>query len=303
MAKSKQTPFNGWLLLDKPQGITSNSALQRVRHQFGRAKAGYVGTLDPLATGVLPIALGEATKTIPYLENTSKTYAFTVRWGIATDSADSDGQVIKEGGSVPIAAAIEAALPRFVGEIQQTPPAYSALKINGVPAYKLARAGEEVQMKPRTAHIYALHLTDSTQEGYASFSVQCGKGTYVRTLAEDIAATLGTLAHVVQLRRTAVGRFGENMLKTLEAVTEATSSADAPLEALAALLFDPSLALDGIPALEGNEQQARQAWRGQVVALPRGLPPSPAWLKFSGKVVAIGSIEAGGFHPERALRY
>ncbi len=205
--KRKGREVTGWLCLDKAVGLTSTGAVASVKRLFGAAKVGHAGTLDPLASGVLPIALGEATKTVPFVQDGRKVYRFTVRWGAETDTDDSDGTVTGTSDARPDAEAIRAVLPAFTGEIMQRPPAYSAIKIAGQRAYDLAREGEAVVLEERPVAIHRLVLAEMPDRDHAVFEAECGKGTYVRALARDIGRRLGCLGHVVALRRLVVGPF------------------------------------------------------------------------------------------------
>jgi tRNA pseudouridine55 synthase len=205
----KGLPIHGWLILDKPQGLTSTKAVGRVRHLYGAAKAGHAGTLDPLATGVLPIAFGEATKTVPFAVEGTKGYVFTVRFGAGTDTDDAEGKVVATSDVRPTAEEIAAALPRFTGEIVQVPPRYSALKVEGARAYDLARDSQEFELAPRLAFVESLKLVGKPDADTCVIEAECGKGTYIRALARDLGAALGTVAHVAALRRTRVGAFDE----------------------------------------------------------------------------------------------
>src|SRR6476661_2784182 len=199
--RKNRVDVHGWIVLDKPVGMTSTHAVAAVRRLFNAKKAGHAGTLDPLASGILPLAFGEATKTVPYVVDGEKAYSFTVKWGEETDTDDSEGRVTATSEIRPSEEAILAALPRFTGVIEQVPPKYSAIKIDGERAYDLARDGEVVELKSRPVEIYALTLT-SRDEGSASFAAECGKGTYVRAIARDLGRKLGCLGHVTALRRT-----------------------------------------------------------------------------------------------------
>ncbi len=242
--RKKGAPVHGWVVVDKPEGITSTEAVSVVRRVFDAQKAGHAGTLDPMATGVLAVALGEATKTVPFAMDAEKTYRFTVRWGEATETDDTEGSVIATCDVRPTRAAIEAVLPRFVGEIVQTPPVYSAIKVGGARAYDLARDGQVVELAPRLVQIHEAGLLEIPDCDHAVFEMRCGKGAYVRAWVRDLAAALGTVAHVSQLRRTAIG-----LLKVEGAIA---------LETLRGFMHSPaafehlkpiSTALDGIPAL------------------------------------------------------
>ena len=205
--RRKGLPINGWLIFDKPQGMTSTQAVARVKRLYDAAKAGHAGTLDPLATGVLPIALGEATKTVPFVVEGSKEYRFTVRFGVETDTDDAMGKMVAGSDQRPSRAEIEAKLPDFTGEIDQVPPRYSALKVDGARAYDLARDEEEFELAPRRVSIASLTLIDHPDPDRCVLEARCGKGTYVRSLARDLGRALGALGHVEALRRTRVGGF------------------------------------------------------------------------------------------------
>jgi tRNA pseudouridine55 synthase len=242
--RKKGDAVHGWVILDKPQGVTSTQAVSAVKRVFNAQKAGHAGTLDPMATGVLAVALGEATKTVPFAMDAEKTYRFTARWGEARDSDDAEGRVTATSEARPTAMEIEAAIPRFLGEIQQIPPAYSAIKVDGERAYDLAREGETVELAARPVAIHSAHLLGLPDQDHAEFEMVCGKGAYVRAWVRDLALALGTVGHVCQLRRTAIGGFQEK-----DAV---------PLETLRGFMHSPaafehlrpiSTALDGIPAL------------------------------------------------------
>jgi tRNA pseudouridine55 synthase len=253
----------GILLLDKPQGLSSNSAMQRVRHAFGRIKAGHTGSLDPLATGVLPICLGEATKVAGYLLEGDKEYEFTARFGERTATGDLEGEVV-ETVAIPVDLAdrLREVLPRFTGTLQQVPPMYSALKRDGQPLYRLARQGIEVAREPREIRILALQML-GCEASQATFRVRCSKGTYVRTLAEDLARAAGTCAHLGYLRRTAVAPFEGFRLYSLEEI-------QANPQGIA--LLAPDAALPHLPAVTLDEASAARLRMGQSVGLPAAEP-------------------------------
>ena len=207
MRHNKGEKINGWLIIDKPIGIGSTTIVNQTRHLFNAQKNGHTGTLDPFASGVLPIAFGEATKLIPYVTDGPKEYEFTLKFGSATDTLDLTGQITLSGGITPTKEQILNILPSFIGEISQVPPTYSAIKINGRRAYDLARHGQNVEMPTRQINIYDLQLLDILPDSQAKFRVECSKGTYVRTLGADIAQKLGTYGHLTQLRRTKCGNF------------------------------------------------------------------------------------------------
>jgi tRNA pseudouridine55 synthase len=257
----KGLPINGWLVIDKPLGMTSAQVVGKVRWLTKAQKVGHAGTLDPAATGVLPIALGEATKTVAYAMDVPKTYRFTVQWGTATDTDDAEGKPIRTSDARPTADQIAAILPGFTGAISQMPPIYSALKIDGERAYDLARAGEDVILKARQVQVHSLVLTATPDPDHAVFEASVGKGTYVRSLARDMAETLGTAGHVVQLRRVNVGKFTESMAISLEKLAEVTHGA-----ALDAYLAPVGTALDDIPALALTDAEAQSLRQGQSLS-------------------------------------
>jgi len=257
--KRKGDKVDGWLVVDKPLGISSAKVVGAVKYALGAQKVGHGGTLDPLASGILPIGLGEATKTMPYIVDATKEYAFDVFWGVSTDSDDSEGEILHKGGSIPSAADVESVLPEFVGEIEQIPPAYSAIKIDGERAYKLARSGEQVVMKSRVVEIQSLTIVSHEEiANKTSFHVTCGKGTYVRSLGRDIALKLGTYGHITALRRLRVGPFALDRAISLEKLQELGHSARA-----AEYLLPITTALDDIPAVAVTETEAKAIKHGQ----------------------------------------
>ena len=304
--RRKGDPVSGWICLDKSYDLTSTHAVSRVRRLFNAQKAGHAGTLDPLATGVLPIALGEATKTVPFLMDADKTYRFTIAWGVTTASFDREGAVTATSDVRPSAAAIEAALPAFVGEILQVPPAFSAIKVDGERAYDLARAGETVVLKARPVVIHAARLVDAPDADHAEIEIDCGKGTYVRSLVRDLAEALGACGHVDMLRRTRVGGFTEAKAITLE-ILEDLSHKRALLEAL----LPVETALDDIPALAVTTEDAFRLKQGRsIVLVPRQVEALKARLKpgartvsamTDGVVVALCEMRAGRLEPARVF--
>jgi tRNA pseudouridine55 synthase len=241
--RKKGNPVHGWVILDKPQGLGSTQAVAAVRRIFDANKAGHAGTLDPMATGILAIALGEATKTVPYAMDADKTYRFTATWGESRDSDDAEGKVTGTCDKRPCRAEIEAVLPRFTGPLNQVPPAYSAIKVDGERAYDLARDGEEVILQSRQVQVFEARLLGAETD-QAEFEIRCGKGTYVRSWVRDIALALGTLGHVTALRRTRLGGWDEKTAVSLETLTPFMHS-----PAAFGYLRPLSTALDGIPAL------------------------------------------------------
>jgi tRNA pseudouridine55 synthase len=289
---------DGWVILDKPVGLGSTPAVSRVRRLFGAQKAGHGGTLDPLASGVLPIALGEATKTVPFVMDGRKEYHFTLRFGQARSTEDAEGEVTATSDLRPTDEAIRGALAAFVGEVEQVPPAFSALKIEGKRAYDLARAGQPVALKPRRVLIERLELLGRPDADHADFVVSCGKGTYIRSLGRDLALSLGTVGYLSALRRTAVGPFREEAAISLPKL-EALGHIPALLGALAPV----ATALDDIPALALTEAQADRLRQGQPVLLTRDAPPSGALLRAEtgSRLVALVRSDGASLQPVRVF--
>ena len=263
--RKKGNPVHGWVILDKPAGMTSTQAVTAVRRIFDAKKAGHAGTLDPMATGILAIALGEATKTVPFVQDAAKIYRFTARWGESRDSDDAEGKVTGMSEVRPNGAQIEAMLPRFTGALSQVPPAYSAVKVGGERAYDLARDGEEVSLEPRQVMVYEARLLGAEKDA-AEFEILCGKGTYVRSWVRDLALALGTLGHVSQLRRTRLGGFREKDATALESLTPFMHS-----PAAFAYLKPLSTALDGIPALAVSGGDTARLRSGNPILIRAGL--------------------------------
>jgi len=304
--RKKGDAVSGWICLDKPYDLTSTYAVSRVRRLFNAQKAGHAGTLDPLATGILPIALGEATKTVPFLVDADKTYRFTIEWGRTTTTLDREGETTAASDVRPERAAIEAALPEFVGEISQIPPAYSAIKVDGERAYDLARAGEVVELKPRLVTIHAARLIDLPDPDHAEIEIDCGKGTYVRAIVRDLADRLGACAHVSALRRTRVGPFTVDRAITLENLEDLSHKAGC-LEAL----LPVETALDDIPELAVTAEDAFRLKQGrpivlvprQVEALKARLAPGSRTVSAmaEGVMVALCEMRAGRLEPSRVF--
>ena len=297
--RRKGQAVNGWLVLDKPEGLTSTKAVGRVRWLYDAVKAGHAGTLDPLATGILPIAFGEATKTVPFAVDGAKAYRFTVRFGAETDTDDAEGKVIGTSERRPTSEEIEAALPQFTGEISQVPPRYSALKVEGVRAYDLAREEEAFELAPRSVTIDRLDLLERPDPDHCVLETECGKGTYVRALARDLGRALDCLGHVSALRRTRVGAFTEADAVTLEEVEAAAGeSRDAAL----ALLRPVETALQDLPALNLSSSDAARLRQGQAVLLRGRDAPiitGPVYAVSKGALVALGEVAQGEFRPRR----
>lgn len=296
--KREKKKIDGWVVLDKPVGLGSTQAVGKVRRLFQAEKAGHGGTLDPLASGVLPIALGEATKTVPFVMDGKKEYRFTLHFGEARSTEDAEGEVTETSEVRPTDEAIRTALSAFVGEIEQVPPAFSALKIGGKRAYDLARAGETVELKPRKVIIDRLELLGRPDRDHADFVVGCGKGTYIRSLGRDLAKALGTVGHLSFLRRTATGPFREEAAISLSKL-EALGHNSPLLGALAPV----ATALDDIPAQALTETQANRLRQGQPVLLTRDAPPSGTLLRaeLEGKLVALCRLDDMSLKPVRVF--
>jgi tRNA pseudouridine55 synthase len=299
--KRQKTPVHGWLILDKPYGMTSTQAVGKVRFLFNAEKAGHGGTLDPLASGLLPIALGEATKTVSYAMDGRKRYIFTAQWGEERTTDDLEGEVTTRSDHRPSPEEIESILARFTGEIMQSPPAFSAIKVDGERAYDLARAGEVVELAERPILIETLRLVDVPDPGHAIFEVTCGKGTYIRSLARDMGRALGTAAHVSSLRRVAVGPFTEAHMISLENLEELSHKAPGG-NAITGALLPIETVLDGIPALAIDEDKARRLRLGQPVLLRGANAPiaeDAVLVTCGGKPAGIGQISEGMLKPKR----
>jgi tRNA pseudouridine55 synthase len=296
--------ISGWVCLDKPPGLGSTQAVGRVRRLFNARKAGHAGTLDPLASGILPIALGEATKTAPYLMDAGKTYRFTIAWGVETATFDAEGAVTATSEVRPSAEAVSAALPAFIGEIDQVPPDYSAVKVGGERAYDLAREGVTLILAPRRVVIHDIRFL-SAEADATTLEMDCGKGVYVRALVRDLAAVLGSRAHVIDLRRTRVGAFTEDRAAGLEFL-EKSCMEGPPLEAL----LPVETALDDIPELAVTAEDAFRLTQGRsVVLLPRQVETLRPRLSASRavsarhgtRIVALCEMRAGRLNPTRVF--
>jgi tRNA pseudouridine55 synthase len=300
--KPKGRPLDGWLIIDKPTGIGSTDVVAICKRAFQAQKCGHGGTLDPLATGVLPIAFGAATKTVPYVMDGTKQYRFTLRLGESRDSDDADGAVTGTSDARPTDAAIRAALPAFIGDILQVPPIYSAIKVAGERAYDLARAGEQVELAPRPARVDRFELVERPDADTAVFFVESGKGVYMRSLARDIARACGTLGHIAALRRLRVGPFLEAASVPLAALQQP----DAPLPDL----LPVTAALNDIPALALSEAEAARMSFGQALSLVEligRVPPEAnpdgglARAMVGARLAGLARLEEGLLKPERWL--
>jgi tRNA pseudouridine55 synthase len=311
--RKKGEPVHGWLILDKPEDVTSTQAVGICRRKYNAQKAGHGGTLDPLASGILPIAFGEATKTVGYVMEADKDYLFTVRWGASTATQDREGEIIARSDVRPSPEAIEKALAKFVGEIDQVPPQFSAVKVGGERAYDIARDGERVELEPRRVVVHEARLIDCPSPDLARVFVRCGKGFYIRALVRDLAAALGAEGHVAALRRTRVGAFGEDRALTLAKLEQMS---DKP--ALDEHLVPLETALDDIPALAVTGEEASRLRQGREIVLlphqveafremrrPRTVNGEDAsricLAKEGGLAVALGEVRAGRFMPVRVF--
>ena len=309
--RKKGNPVHGWVILDKPLGMGSTQAVAAIRRIFDAQKAGHAGTLDPLATGILAIALGEATKTVPYAMDADKTYRFTASWGESRDSDDSEGAVTGTSPNRPTMAELEAMLPRFTGTLNQVPPAYSAIKVAGERAYDLAREGESVVLQPRPVEVFQARLLNAAADS-AEFEIRCGKGTYVRSWVRDIALALGTLGHVCALRRTQLGSWQENDAVALDTLTPSVHS-----PAAFGYLRPLSTALDGIPALAVSGPDTVRIRSGNPILIRANLfarmkdgfgdgelQGTVVFLKEEdGSPVALAEIAEGELRPFRVFNF
>ena len=303
--KHRGKAIHGWIIIDKPGGLSSNAVVGRVRRLTGAAKVGHAGTLDPMATGVLPMALGEATKIVSYLMDGAKAYRFTVRWGEQRDTDDAEGEVVATSDARPAKEQILVVLGNFIGDIEQVPPVFSAIKIEGKRAYALARADQAPEMKPRTIHIEGLKLLSVVDADHAEFEAVSGKGAYMRSLARDLGTALGTVGHIVQLRRIAVGPFDEKQAISLDKLESLRHSAP-----LSEYLLPVETVLDDIPALALTETEARKLNQGQAIPVLPVASRSPlknigqgdvVRVMAEGRLVALAKINGGEIRPFRVM--
>jgi tRNA pseudouridine55 synthase len=298
--RRKGRDISGWLVLDKPSGLGSTPALARAKYLFDARKAGHAGTLDPLASGILPIAFGEATKTVSMMMDAEKEYECTIEWGIATNTDDSEGIETAQSAHRPSVDDVLAVLPEFIGSIMQVPPAFSAIHKDGERAYKLARRGETPELDARQVRIDDIEVTDHASPDCISLRVSCGKGTYIRAIARDLGLRLGTFGHISMLRRTRVGVFSQNNAIGLEKLGHLGHIA-ADLVELDSLLLPLETVLDDIPALALCEEQARMVRHGRSIPVA-SLPSTPiAWAGYQSRAIALGEIVEGQFRPGRII--
>lgn len=318
--KPKGRPINGWIILDKPKGMGSTEAVSKLKWLYFAQKAGHAGTLDPLASGMLPIAFGDATKTVPFVMDGRKVYRFTVRWGAETTTDDTEGPVVHSSETRPSEAEIEARLADYTGEIEQVPPSFSAIKIAGERAYDLAREGETVEIAARTVNVHRLDIVDCPDADTTVFEAECGKGTYVRAIARDLGRDLGCHGHVIDLRRVSVGAFGEDDLVPLDELEAAAEEGREELDAealeagakarvvdfepLDEYLVAPEVALAELYEVALSDEQAGRVLSGNAVLLRGRDAPAfcdEAYATGHGRLVALGAIEEGAFKPKRVF--
>jgi len=311
--KKKGRPVSGWIVLDKPVGMGSTEAVSKVKWLFQAEKAGHAGTLDPLASGMLPIALGEATKTVPYVQDGAKVYRFTVAWGEERSTDDLEGPVTRTSDLRPTEAAIRDLLPKYTGVIMQAPPQFSAIKIAGERAYDLARSGETVEIPEREVEIGRFDLIEMRADGSTVFEIECGKGTYVRSLARDMGRDLGCFGHIAELRRVEVDPFTADDFVTVPELELARfgeagqpASGDLPMDfgAIDDLILETAAALECLPQVAISDEAANRIRLGNpVVIRGRDAPveADEACATARGRLVAIGAIEAGMFKPKRVF--
>ena len=296
--KRKGRDISGWLVIDKPAGMTSTSVVNKVRWAFNAKKAGHAGTLDPDATGVLAVALGEATKTVPYITDALKAYTFTVRLGQATNTDDAEGEIISQSDKRPSDEEIKAALGQFVGDIMQVPPKFSAVKVDGQRAYKLARDGEDIELAARPLWVEELVMTDREDEDLVTLEMTCGKGGYVRSIARDLGAALGCHGHVRELRRIWSGPFDATDGLTLEQIDEMAKQPE-----LDSYLRPLEQGLEDLPEVKATAEgtvRLRNGNPGMVLASDVEYGEE-CWASFEGEAVAVGIFKAGELHPSRVF--
>ena len=302
--KHDKRDVHGWVVLDKPVSMTSTHAVSMVKRLFSAKRCGHAGTLDPLASGALPIALGEATKTVPFVMDGRKLYRFTIRWGEERDTDDAEGRVVSTSKERPSPEAVHALLPSYTGLIQQIPPRYSAIKIEGERAYDLARDGEQVELAARPVEIGRLELVNVPDRDHAVLEAECGKGTYVRSLARDLGRALGCFGHVSALRRAAVGPFTQETMISLEQLEALCHRAASGEGSLADALMPVETALDDIPALAVSRADAARLQRGQAVLLRGRDAPNfrgTVYVTVSGQLLALAELDRGEIVPKRVF--
>jgi tRNA pseudouridine55 synthase len=296
--RRKGRNISGWLVVDKPAGQTSTTVVNKVRWALNANKAGHAGTLDPDATGVLAVAIGEATKTVPYITDALKAYEFTVRLGVSTNTDDAEGEVLATSDLRPDDDAIKASLARFIGDIEQVPPQFSAVKVDGQRAYKLARAGEEMELAARALWVESLLLIDRPDADHVTLEMVCGKGGYVRSIARDLGQTLGCLGHVRDLRRVWSGPFDASDGLTLDQVEQMART-----DALDAHVLPLEQGLQDLPEVKATAEGAARLRNGNpgMVMAYNVEYGDEVWASYEGRAVAVGRYKAGELHPSRVF--
>ena len=298
VSKRKANNISGWLLVDKPPGITSTGVVNKVKWAFNAKKVGHAGTLDPDATGVLPIALGEATKTIPYIMDEIKSYQFCVKFGEATDTDDATGEIIQNSSKRPSDDEISTKLQKYIGFIEQTPPNFSAIKINGKRAYELARQGSELKLNPRPLFVEDLRFVKRVDNDHALLHLMCGKGGYVRSIARDLGKDLKCFAHVKWLRRTSAGPFDIESCITIDKIQELQKSSQ-----FSKLLKPLELGLQNLPFVRCSAEEIGKIANGSSVELISNdiEPDIKCWIHYDGKALALGTVKLNKFYPSRVF--
>ena len=298
VSKRKANNISGWLLVDKPPGITSTGVVNKVKWAFNAKKVGHAGTLDPDATGVLPIALGEATKTIPYIMDEIKSYQFCVKFGEETDTDDATGEIIQNSSKRPSDDEISTKLQKYIGFIEQTPPNFSAIKINGKRAYELARQGSELKLKPRSLFVEDLRFVERVDNDHALLHLMCGKGGYVRSIARDLGKDLKCFAHVKWLRRTSAGPFDIESCITIDKIQELQKSSQ-----FLKLLKPLELGLQNLPFVKCSAKEIGEiANGGSVEVISNDIEPDiKCWIHYDGKALALGTVKLNKFYPSRVF--
>ena len=298
VSKRKANNISGWIIVDKPAGITSTGVVNKVKWAFNAKKVGHAGTLDPDATGVLPIALGEATKIIPYIMDEIKSYQFCVKFGEATDTDDATGEIIQNSSKRPGDDEISAKLQKYIGVIEQTPPKFSAIKINGKRAYELARRGSELKLKPRPIFVEDLRFVERVDNNHALLHLTCGKGGYVRSIARDLGKDLKCFAHVKWLRRTRAGPFNIESCITIDKIQELQKSSQ-----FFKLLKPLELGLQNLPFVKCSAKEIGEiANGGSVEVISNDIEPDiKCWIHYDGKALALGTVKLNKFYPSRVF--
>ena len=298
VSKRKGNNINGWIIIDKPAGITSTGVVSKIKWAFNAKKVGHAGTLDPDATGVLPIALGEATKTIPYIMDEIKSYHFCIKLGEATDTDDASGQIINISSKRPGDDEISAKLQKYIGVIEQTPPKFSAIKINGKRAYELARQGSELKLKPRSLFVEDLRFVERVDNDHALLHLICGKGGYVRSIARDLGKDLKCFAHVKWLRRTSAGPFDIESCITIDKIQELQKSSQ-----FLKLLKPLELGLQNLPFVKCSAKEIGEiANGGSVEVISNNIEQdTKCWIQYDGKALALGTVKLNKFYPSRVF--